>query len=93
MILTDEEIELGVPVQYKYFFLFDDNVKFYNKDDFNLSKSVFDAFDQALMTEYGYLNTPENLIIRTDSNGNLIANTDYRSINNLFTVEDAVRSD
>ena len=93
LILTDEEIELGVTVQYKYFFLFDDNVKFYNKDDFNLSKSVFDAFDQALMTEYGYLNTPENLIIRTDSNGNLIANKDYRSINNLFTVEDAVRSD
>ena len=93
LILTDEEIELGVTVQDKYFFLFDDNVKFYNKDDFNLSKSVFDAFDQALMTEYGYLNTPENLIIRTDSNGNLIENKDYRSINNLFTVEDAVRSD
>lgn len=93
LILTDEEIALGVTVQDKYFFLFDDNVKFYNKADFNLSKSVFDAFDQALMTEYGYLNQPENLIIRTDSNGNLIANTDYRSINNLFTVEDAVRSD
>lgn len=93
LILTDDEVAAGVTVQDKYFFLFDDKVKFYNKDDFNLSKSVFDAFDQALMTEYGYLNTPENLTIRTDNSGNLIANTDYRSINNLFTVEDAIRSD
>ena len=93
LILTDEEIADGVTVEEKYFFLFDDNVKFYNKADFNLSKSVFDAFDQALMTEYNYLNTSENLTIRTDSDGNLIENTDYRSINNLFTVEDAIRSD
>ena len=95
--LTDEEVAAGVTVQQKYFFLFNDDstdkVKFYDRTKFNLSKSVFDAFDQALMTEYGYLNTPENLIIRTDSRGNFIANTDYRSINNLFDVADATRSD
>ena len=97
LILTDDEFVAGVTVQQKYFFLFNedgsDKVKFYDKAKFNLSKSVFDAFDQALMTEYGYLNTPENLTIRTDSNGNPIKNVDYRSINNLFTVEDATRSD
>ena len=97
LILTDDESEAGVTVKQKYFFLFNedgsDKVLFYDKSNFGLSKSVFDAFDQALMTEYGYLNTPENLTIRTDNSGNLIANTDYRSINNLFTVEDATRSD
>lgn len=61
----------------KFPYLIDDNVKFFNKEYFNLAKSVFDSFEGAKMTEYSYLNMKG----------------DKRSINNLFTNEDAVRTD
>lgn len=53
------------------------NVKFFNKDDFNLASSFFDNFQLVKMTEYSYLNEQgEN-----------------RSINNLFTAERATNTD
>ena len=59
-------------------YLLDENVLFFNKDDFNLAKSVFDNFQLVKMTEYSYLNAQDE---------------ENRSINNLFTVGDAERSD
>ncbi len=61
----------------KFPYLIDDGVFFFAKDDFNLKSSVFDSFEGAKMTEYSYLNMKG----------------DKRSINNLFTKADAVRSD
>ena len=53
------------------------NVKFFNKDDFNLASSFFDNFQLVKMREYSYLNEQgEN-----------------RSINNLFTAERATNTD
>ncbi len=70
----------------KYFhdyfnYLEDDNVKFFNKDDFKLAKSVFDNFQLVKMTQYSYLNERET------------ETADKRSINNFFTNEDAIRTD
>ena len=58
-------------------YLLDGTVKFFNKDDFNLASSLFDNFQLVKMTQYSYLNE----------------HGASRSINNLFTVDDAERRD
>jgi len=54
-----------------------DGVQFFNCADFNLASSVFDSFQLIRMTRYSYLN----------------AKGDKRSINNIFTNVDALRTD
>ncbi|MBQ3444765.1 MAG: hypothetical protein IJG33_16155 [Selenomonadaceae bacterium] len=58
-------------------YLLDGTVKFFDKDDFNLKTSVFDNFQLVKMTEYSYLNEQG----------------ENRSINNLFTVGRAKKTD
>lgn len=63
--------------QEKFPYLIAGNVLFFDKNDFNLQSSVFDGFELVKMTEYSYLNMKG----------------DQRSINNLFTNADALRTD
>ena len=77
----DEELEKFFNEKFKALYEEDEyrdtEIQFFDCKKFGLNSSVFDNFQLVWMTEYSYLNKQG----------------ENRSINNLFTVEDAERSD